>query len=101
MKKKLSSLVLLLALAGCDVSVSPDLSDIGTKIGTVPAFEGVIDGVTYDVNNNIYVCNAADNFIYRISDNTAVLNADSTQATCNTALFTRVDTVEAINPIYN
>jgi len=89
-------------LSGCqtDVELTPVLEDNNYHTETFSVFTGVIDGVETDFKFEDFTCNGADLFTYRLSDNAAVLNADSTQVTCTTNLSTRTQISETVAPLY-
>lgn len=98
--KKIISIIALLILAGCDVGVAPSFDKMNLNTRVYSVFSGTVDGVEYDVRTDMYLCNQTDNFIYRITDNAAVLNTDGTQAACTTYLYTRIETDNTTRSLY-
>jgi len=98
----LALVFLTVILSGCDgsVDITPVVDDTTYHVIPVEVFSGTLDAKKTDFETDLYTCNPVDLFVYRLSDNGAILNADSTQAWCHTRIFTRTDLTRTDVPLY-
>lgn len=91
-------LALSILMAGCGMDETFEVSFDGHGELTYKlVFEGVLNGATVDFDDEYYEC--AANQVYELSG-AAVLNRDSTQASCDPAIYVRFDLNDTQNQLY-
>ena len=92
-------------LSGCktqqiDANVSPQVDDQRYELVNYPVYVATLNGIVQDFPSRYYSCNEADSLLYDIYG-TAILNDDTTQASCDPDARTAIDFLQNNRPFYD